>query len=158
MAAELSGRANLSLSLMDRTQLPWEWEVGERGGQGASNTSLSSSSLFSLLSPGRLSCSCRWKFWALSSCWQHPVCQLTHSGFRLPSKSRHTKLHSQPALTPLLACRLIPGQNATTVLTVAFDGAAVSPSSVSSWGIYTVDWRCLFCFFKKLTRVPFQRL
>lgn len=56
MAGELSGGANLTLSLMDRTQLPWEWEVGERGGQGASKTSLSSSSLclFPLLSPGRL--------------------------------------------------------------------------------------------------------
>lgn len=131
MAGELSGGANLTLSLMDRTQLPWEWEVGERGGQGASKTSLSSSSLclFPLLSPGRLSCSCRWKFWVLSSCWQHPVCQLSHSGFRLLSKSRHTKLHSQPALAPLLARWLIPGQNTTTVLTVAFDGAALSPPS-----------------------------
>lgn len=49
MAGELSGGANLTLSLMDRTQLPWEWEVVERGGQGASNTSLSSSFLRCLL-------------------------------------------------------------------------------------------------------------
>lgn len=154
MAGELSGGANLTLSLMDRTQLPWEWEVGERAGQGASNTSLSSSSslcLFPSLSPGRLSCSCRWKFWALSSCWQCPVCQLTHSGFRLLSKSRHTKLHSQPALTPLLARRLIPGQNATTVLTVAFDGAVPSLLPVvSSWGICTAESRhklSLFIYF-----------
>lgn len=79
-------------------------------------------------------------FWALSSCWQPPVSQLTHSGFRLLSKSRHAKLYSQPALTPLWTRWLVPGQNATTVLAVAFDGAALLPV-VSSWQICTAESR-----------------
>lgn len=147
---------NLTLSLMDRTQLPWEWRWEREEGREPATPPclllLLLSVFFPPLSPGRLSCSCRWKFWALSSCWQHPVSQLTHSGFRLLSKSRHTKLHSQPAPTPLLTRWLVPGPNATTVLTVAFDGAALLPV-ISSWGIWTAESRgrpslfYLFIFF-----------
>lgn len=71
----MSGATNLTLSLMDRTQLPWEWEVGEREGRPEREPASPRISpppsvppppppflpffLFPLLSPGRLYCSCR---------------------------------------------------------------------------------------------------
>lgn len=146
-------------------------------------------------------------FWALSSCWQHPVYKVIHTystvkrarthtcrsshlllapvgsapftdvqftahsllllasampllwrGFRLLSKSRHTKPCSHPALLLHLACALIPGQTTTTAFTVAFDGAALSFTlSVRAFkaGNCTVEARHGLCF-EKLACSPLQ--
>lgn len=98
----MSGGANLILSLMDRTQLPWEWEVGERGEGREPATpplllSFLSFFLFPLPSPGRLYCSCRWflgiKLLLAASC----LSSHTYSG-------AHTHTHRQILTSPTRAC------------------------------------------------------
>lgn len=192
--AWMSGATNLTLSLMDRTQLPWEWEVGERGEAREREPAPSISPpplcppppflsffLFPLLSPGRLYCSCRWFLGiklllaasCLSShthtqihthtysrahmhtrrqiltsptrtCWQRPIYgRPIYSSFLSPRVS--SALASDCCLNPdtlsyvsrprsaatFSSSALIPGQTATTVFTMAFDGAAL-PFMLSS--------------------------
>lgn len=98
----MSGATNLTLSLMDRTQLPWEsgrWVKRERGARIAS-TNPPFSFLIFFISPGRLYCSCRWflgiKLLLAASCLSTRIHKY--------SEDTHTHTQRQILTSPTQAC------------------------------------------------------
>lgn len=95
----MSGATNLTLSLTDRTQLPWEsgrWVKERERGEDGEPAPHPPTPLFFLVLfffPIRLAdCTVAADdFWALSSCWQHPVYQVAYTN----TVKTHTHTHTE---------------------------------------------------------------
>lgn len=96
----MSGASNLTLSLTDGTQLPCKSERWEKGEVDRESTPFLSLFLSFFLSthlayfPVAAD-----DFWALSSCWQHPVYEVIHTYSTV--KRAHTCRSSHLPLAPV---------------------------------------------------------
>lgn len=90
----MSGASNLTLSLMDGTQLPCKSERWEKGEVDRESTPFLSLFLSFFLSthlayfPVAAD-----DFWALSSCWQHPVYEVIHTYSTVKRAHTHADRH-----------------------------------------------------------------